>query len=151
MTDNPNYVRNLELQIGRYMTILETNFGRRDPRFVLESLKKSSGPPKLHFPNTYSPRDGCVVEIQISEWPWENQSSDQGPWQVAHECVHLLDPAPYGSVNVLEEGLATWFQDEPQFHDDAVRNYIEQGKQSHAPNYLEARNLVRHCMIALTT
>ena len=37
----------------------------------------------------------------------------------------LLDPGVGGSATFLEEGLATWFQDEPKFHTEEVRAYIE--------------------------
>ena len=149
MPDNADYVINLERRIGAYMRILEAMFGSRDPRFVLGSIKKSSCLPQLDFPNGYNRFGGCVVDICITEDPYTYQWLNQGTWQVAHECVHLLDPVKYGKANVLEEGLATWFQDEKEFHDGVVRNYIERAEHrndAHAPNYLQARNLVRRCM-----
>ena len=55
--------------------------------------------------------------------------------------VHLLDPGEKGTANVLEEGLATWFQDEPAYHDEEVRRYIA-NNEKHPPAYLEAEELV---------
>ena len=145
--DKSAFIRDLEQQVGRYMRVLENFFGARDPRFIFGSIRKSSGPPQLNFPATYNLDGGCVVDIHIGEWPWDNESPDQGPWQVAHECVHLLDPMPFGAANVLEEGLATWFQDEKEFHTAMVRDYIEKkGDAGQTSNYLEARNLIRRCM-----
>ena len=72
-------------------------------------------------------------------WP------DQSVWQVAHECVHLLDPAILGNTNFLEEGLASWFQDEPKFHNEKVRAYIARNNKP-IPSYVEAKKLVLACM-----
>ena len=150
MSDRANYLNILEHKVRFYMGILEDMFGPRDPRFLFGSIKKSDDDsPQLNYPNKFHLSGGCLVDIWIGEWPYENQCQDQGSWQVAHECVHLLDPVKYGTANVLEEGLATWFQDEKEFHDDVVRAYIECAEQrndAHAPNYLHARNLVRRCM-----
>ena len=85
------------------------------------------------------------MDILITKYPWEHRSPDQGPWQIAHECVHLLDPSEKGTANVLEEGLATWFQNEPTYHDERVRRYIAKNDK-HLPAYLEAQELVRHSL-----
>lgn len=61
---------------------------------------------------------------------------------MAHECVHLLDPGPQGTANLLEEGLATWFQDEPRFHIEHVQKYIQRNT-GHSEKYLRARDLAR--------
>ena len=70
----------------------------------------------------------------------------EATWQVAHECVHLLDPCHVGEANVLEEGLATWFQDEERFHPDFVREFIREKRPQHPSNYKEAKSLVVECM-----
>ena len=101
--------------------------------------------PQTYFPEGFHLNGACIVNIQISEWPWDYCSKDQGAWQVAHECVHLLDPMLKGT-NVLEEGLATWFQNEPEHHIAIVRRYINRLDSKWAENYLEAENLVRKCM-----
>ena len=31
-------------------------------------------------------------------------------WEIAHECVHLLDPKIPAPTTFLEEGIATWYQ-----------------------------------------
>lgn len=57
-------------------------------------------------------------------------------WELAHECVHLLDPwspcAEGRSTNVLEEGLATWYQ-----------NYKVKGGGQPCPPYAQAEALVK--------
>ena len=145
---NEEYVRLLEQQTYAYMHQLETMFGRRDGRFLFRSITRSTDPPDvpyIDFPYGFHFNGDCVVNICVSEWPWEHCSPDQGPWQVAHECVHLLDPGPRGGSNFLEEGLATWFQDEPAYHGDAVQRYIARNPP-HPHHYAEAKELVLLCM-----
>ncbi len=136
-----SYVRDLKAHVTRYLSILESILGPRDPRFVFGTIRKSDGRPCTHFPEDFHLRGGCRVDILITDWPWEHYSLDQGPWQIAHECVHLLDPGKMGAANVLEEGLATWFQNEPSYHDGRVRRYIA-GNEKQLPAYLEAQELV---------
>ena len=141
------FIHHLEYQARRYKGILEDIFGQCDPNFAFGSVRKSSdNTPHTHFPNGYHPlRSGrIVVDIHIPDRPWEHGSFDQGTWQVAHECVHLLDPWAVGTI-YLEEGLARWFQDEPRFHDAMVKGYIASNK---APSlhYDAAKHLVLRCM-----
>ena len=140
------YVRDLKAHVARYISILESIFGQRDPRFVFGTIEMSDDEsPRTHFPDYFHFGGGCRVNILITKHPWEHCRLDQGPWQVAHECVHLLDPSEAGTGNVLEEGLATWFQDESTYHDEQVRHYIAK-YDKHAkfsPVYLEAEELVR--------
>ena len=142
------YIQSLLTEARRYLKRIERLLGPRDSRFVLGTIgladcKEPDGEnPRTYFPNGYSLCGGCVVDILITKCPWERFSPDQGRWQVAHECVHLLDPVIGGTANVLEEGLATWFQDEPRFHSTAVRQYIQKNT-GHTPKYLRARDLVR--------
>ena len=148
MCPNDEYVTRLEQQAHTYINHLETLFGPRDPRFLFRSVRKSTDPPDtpyINFPYGFHLDGNCVVDICISEWPWDHCSPDQSPWQLAHECVHLLDPAPRGGSNFLEEGLATWFQDEPAYHEEAVQRYIARNA-AHPEPYAEARELVLLCM-----
>ena len=50
-----------------------------------------------------------------------------------------------GGSNFLEEGLATWFQDEPAYHGNAVQRYIARNPL-HPHNYAEGKRLVLLCM-----
>ena len=139
------YVRNLEAHVTSYVSILESIFGQRDPRFVFGTIGMSDGRPRTHFPGRFHLDGGCHVDILITKYPWEHRSPDQGPWQIAHECVHLLDPREIGTANTLEEGLATWFQDAPAYHDERVRRYIVKNNK-HPPAYLDAQELVRRSL-----
>ena len=141
-----HFVQYLEQQVRYYLGILERMFGPRDPRFEFGTIRKSrNNIPRTHFPKNYYEDGGCVVDIHIGDWPWEHCSYDQGTWQVAHECVHLLDPGVGGTGNCLEEGLARWFQDEQQFHSDPVKLYITRNNRSN-PHYEDAKGLVLRCM-----
>ena len=149
MNNQKKFVTNLENKVMKYLTILEEKFGPPDPRFVFGTILKSIDVfPRIHFPSDYNLNGGCDVNIHIGDYPWKNCCYDQGTWQVAHECVHLLDPVLKGSANTLEEGLATWFQDETRFHDDGVKRYIARNSP-HPEPYAIAKRLVVECMPSL--
>ncbi len=143
---NEQYISHLEKQARKYIKILEEMFGPCDDKFIFRTIGQSTdGDPMTYFPNRFRLEGNCVVDIHISKYTWENCCYDQGTWQVAHECVHLLDPGKGGTANKLEEGLATWFQNEPRFHDDLVKNYIRR-EPTKSENYKQARKLVQACM-----
>ena len=145
MTDDyRQFIQYLERRVHAYLAMLEEMFGSRDPRFEFGTIKQSPEDPQTHFPGSYHTNGGCVVDIQIGKPAWESFSCVLATWQVAHECVHLLDPGVRGTANVLEEGLATWFQDEKQFHDENVRRFID-GNKPHSENYETAKRLVVQC------
>ena len=151
MHEPSEYLKFLRGQANGYIKVLEEIFGPCDPKFVFGSIQKStqkSGMPQTYFPNGFHLNGNCVVDIQISEYPWDNCPKDQGAWQVAHECVHLLDPGPKGTI-FLEEGLAVWFQQTPQFHTEIVKNYSS--RQNFPDNYQCAWKLVAKCMPQLIT
>ena len=83
---------------------LEFLFGPRNPRFNIKGVEVSNCNPHIFFP--HSPRDTITVHLA------KNALTDPriALWQLAHECVHLLDPNMNPPTNNLEEGLATWYQ-----------------------------------------
>ncbi len=85
------YIQALEAHARRYISILESIFGPRDARFVFGTVRKSNGCPRTDFPKDFHYCGECEVDILVSEHPWNQQSQDQGAWQVAHERVHLSD------------------------------------------------------------
>ena len=142
------FLSELDEQRKQYMEVLENLFGCRDSRFLFGSIKRSThkdGMPETFFPNGYSEKGGCVVDIQISPQVYFNQALDQAMWQIAHESVHLLDPCCKGAANILEEGLETWFQDEEKYHPNFVQEFIRRNCE-HISNYAEAKELVVGCM-----
>ncbi len=85
------------------------------------------------------------MDIWVGAEPWECCDYGYGTWQVAQECVHLLDPVE-GGPNCLEEGLASWFQNSRQFHNsDEAEQYIKK-INDYGTNYQCARALVCCCM-----
>ncbi len=141
MTDhNEEYINYLKGCVADYLKTLEGIFGPPDSGFEFGEIGYSHGGPETHFPDQFHSRGGCRVNIHISTGAWERRCRGQGAWQVAHECVHLLDPGKHGTTNVLEEGLATWFQNTPCYHGRIVQNYI--AIANNTQRYHEAQDLV---------
>ena len=152
MNPTDTYVEFLEEQVHHYMCILEELFGPRDDRFTFVGIGRNSDErnfPQTYFPNGY--RDtGCEVEIRIEPQWYDMQHRGMAGYQIAHECVHLLDPSKFGSGPMLEEGLAQWFQDEPEYHKHHASIQARSACYGRVPpphvGYAKARNLVRRCM-----
>ena len=159
MSGQMDFIKFLEQQRDRYIDILEELFGPRDQRFVLGSIGETpyrADMPQTYFPNGFDLNGGCIVDIHISRLPWRTNARVQGTWQVAHECVHLLDPGE-PRTNYLEKGLATWFQCESKYHVDEVKGYIErkvrdyfESSPADMKKYIQARDLVCYCMPGLS-
>ena len=143
-----SFFQYLNEQVIKYLDVLEELFDPHDPRFVFGNIQQSDRNPHTSFPGNYHKNGGCVVDILVGKTAWKALNYAQSTWQVAHEFVHLLDRCLHGSANVLEEGLATsWFQDEPRFHDDRVKEYIALGNQHpRRDKYSTANRLVVQCM-----
>ena len=147
-----SYQQFLNAWVEKYLSILESIFGPRDSRFVFGTVRSTNkNYPHTGYPDGFHFNGNCRVDIFITADPWKNCRHTQGPWQVAHECVHLLDPVERGFNTVLEEGLAAWFQNEPRYHSEMVRRYIiERVRPWLAKNegsisaYNEAENLIRN-------
>ena len=151
MRERSEFISFLEQQVHAYTEQLEGMFGECDKRFVFGTINKSTGDaPHTEYPGGHHYNGDCIVDIHISKWLWDSRKRDQRTWQVAHECVHLLDPGQKGSANFLEEGLATWFQDEPRFHDDLVNAFVKaeiaKGGIKRSKDYAEAKELVCGCL-----
>ena len=144
-TMKKQFLTHLQCQADKYIELLESMLGPHDPRFALGTIGRSRDVPRTHYPNGYHMNGNCVVDIHIGEHPWDHHCYDQGTWQIAHECVHFLDPCQMNDANYLEEGLAMWFQDESQFHDDNVQMYIA-CNTFHPEPYATAKTLVHKCM-----
>lgn len=103
-----------------FLAEIEHLFGPRDRSFTILGIdinQTPDEPPYLWFPDSgISPND---VErrsrhIVIRLGPNALSNPIRARWQLAHECVHLLDPwnrrVDGQPSNYLEEGLATWYQ-----------------------------------------
>ena len=105
---------------SRFIADIECLFGVRDRSFTLVGIvidNTQGNPPQLWFPDSGIPPGDAEgrsrhVVIRLGR----NVLADlaRARWQLAHECVHLLDPwnsrVDGRPTNFLEEGLATWFQ-----------------------------------------
>jgi hypothetical protein len=92
----------LATQLGRILDVVERRFGPRDARFTILGVEFHDEAPCIWFPG--NPRH---VAVQLGTATLGRLG--HLVFQLAHECVHLLDPAP-GGTNVLEEGVASLFQ-----------------------------------------
>ena len=155
MRDRVEFMLFLKQQAKTYRGRLEGMFGQCDQRFVFGSIKESirdDGKPHTHYPNEFDLKGDCQVDIHIGKEAWKDCNYDRATWQLAHESVHLLDPVKYGEASFLEEGLATWFQNEPKFHSKGVKEYIKYNQsRKDSPDYDKAEELVRRCIPQLTS
>lgn len=93
--------------VSYLMALAEEWFGPRDSRWFFTGIEFSDG----DNPSTYYPGNRPFhVGIQLTRSGAQNPR--QAYFQLAHEVVHLLGPSPTrDKANVLEEGMATLFQD----------------------------------------
>ena len=102
---------------GKFLEELENLFGPRDKNFDLGEIIFKEKPP----PCTFLRSNTNIVDIHLT-------NKDLLEWQLAHECVHLLDPYFPPPTNFLEEGIATWFQTEKREDHSSDRLYIQAEK-----------------------
>ena len=100
---------------------VETLLGPRDSKFTyvgLEIDETRNATPKIWFPHTGHPerergKRSKHIIIRLTESAHSN--ANVAIWQLAHQCVHLIDPwqveVEEQPTNYLEEGLAAWYQD----------------------------------------
>ena len=103
-----------------FLAELEGLFGPRDRSFTLLGIDICETPnnhPHLWFPSTGVAPDDVTrrsSHIVIHLGPDALTDPARARWQLAHECVHLLDPwnerVDGEPTNCLEEGLASWYQ-----------------------------------------
>lgn len=113
---------------------LEELFGPRRRDCALGDIRLSHD----NIPRIRWSPDEKTLDIEITEL--------QGPrsrWDVAHESVHALDPgfrSPMGTV--LEEGLATWFQNEmvPECRSETHQSY--QAAENLVCYFIEEHDLI---------
>ena len=127
-----------------FIAELERLLGPRDPKFTYVGLEFDTTPDakphiwflKTGYPGHETDQDPTHITIRLTEAA--QNDANLAIWQLAHECVHLIDPwntkREGRPSNYLEEGLATWYQNTiiQDFHVD--------------PPYDEARTLVEPYM-----
>jgi hypothetical protein len=91
----------LASRLGQMLNKAESEFGQRNRSFTVLGIEFRDGVPQVWFPGNCG---HVVVQLGLSAM----QDPIKAMFQLAHECVHLLDPAA-GGTNNLEEGIATQF------------------------------------------
>lgn len=95
----------LASRLGAMLAEAEARFGARDTAYTILGVEFTD----LSYPQIWYPNARQHIIIQLTTECLRNPLAAY--FQLAHECIHLLDPtggAP--QVNVLEEGLAMSFQ-----------------------------------------
>ncbi len=103
-----------------FIAEIERQLGPRDPNFTYVGLEFDTTPnakPHIWFLKTGHPdheTDQNPTHITIRLTANAQTDANLAIWQLAHECVHLIDPwntkRECRQSNYLEEGLATWYQ-----------------------------------------
>lgn len=103
-----------------FIAEIERQLGPRDPNYTYVGLEFDTTPdakPHIWFPHVgHSDRDRGKTSNHIIIRLTEKAQSDANLaiWQLAHQCVHLIDPwnieTENRPTNYLQEGLATWYQ-----------------------------------------
>jgi hypothetical protein len=91
----------LASRLGALIVEVERQYGPRNRDFTILGVEFREGLPQLWFPGNCG---HVIVQLGLLAMKDPNRAL----FQLAHECVHLLDPAA-GGTNKLEEGLATHF------------------------------------------
>ena len=134
---NENTKNLLKNQAEEYLRILESRLGPRDARFEFTGIV--CAPPTEDI---CCPRFSGDHQVNIQITRGSARRTDEGnfaaaKWEIAHECVHLLDPVfpcHWSKTKFIEEGLACWFQDEPLFHPEDVKTLIQCRKSEPSSN-----------------
>ncbi len=138
--------KTLPMWAGTYLRKVEDLFGPRDSSYCFLGIDFHGPnlPPRNWFPDSGIPLGSnehrskhIVIHLTVNTIG----DPERAKWPLAHECFHLLDPwnpSVEGEyTNVLEEGLATWYQYK-----------VVPGDYLSRPNYTEARNIVRNTKVS---
>jgi len=89
--------------LGDMLALAEDMFGRRDHTYTILGIEFVSSGPQCWYSTT-----GNQIIVQL-DLDCLNDQYDACV-QLAHECIHLLSPTRLKDANVLEEGVAVYFQ-----------------------------------------
>ena len=84
----------------------ERLFGPRSPDWTLGAIRRK---PSGDYPQIHLDPESRYVDILLSS-RFEEGNFPAVLYELAHECVHVLDPNPIKDNTYLCEGLASWFQ-----------------------------------------
>ena len=95
-----------------FLRELEGWFGGRDDRYELGGVVLSP----FTYPQIFHDSSKNAINIRITQFALSGAHGGLlAKWQIAHESVHLIDPNLSPPTNVLEEGIATWYQNRTIF------------------------------------
>ena len=102
---NGGFTYTLASRLGAMLAEAEAQFGARDITYTILGIEFSRlGHPHIWYPNAHR-----HIVIQLAAECMADPLMAYS--QLAHECIHLLDPTGGAAiVRVLEEGLAVRFQ-----------------------------------------
>lgn len=135
--DDDTYSWTLAQWTSAFIRDIEQRFGPRNSMFSLVGVEIDETPnatPCNYFPDFGIPPgdpENRSRHIIIRLTPQTLVSRECARWQLAHECIHLIDPwnriADGRATNVLEEGLAVWYQNfaAPCSLGTDLRSYLE--------------------------
>ncbi len=116
-----------------YLSRSESLLGQRHTEWILGVIRMDADKPGTHLWHIER-----VVDIRLSRDLVDQGGAFQLPralWQLAHECIHLLEPTLGGTARVFEEGIAAAFQESMI---PSIRN--ESGSKYEAARQLVQRN-----------
>ena len=118
--DGIHWAMTLPVHASRFLVDIEHLFGPRDHSFTLVGIDIDRTPgqcPRLWYPDSgIAPDDPEARSRHVVIRLAPNALTDpaRARWQLAHECIHLLNPwnerVDGRSASWLEEGLAAWYQ-----------------------------------------
>ena len=123
----------LASRISDMLYELEGMFGERDKLWTILGAEISMD---SNIPQNWHPGGGPRKHIVFQLVPPADTDIVSANYQLAHEVVHALSPNIDLSVNVLEEGLATWFS---RYY---VNKHFDVDIYQNLNSYREARELV---------
>ena len=134
-----------------FLAEIEKLFGPRDSKFTYVGLEidtTRNAKPRIWFPQTGYPgrqSDKPSQHIVIRLTQSAHSDANIAIWQLAHECVHLIDPwdveVEGRQPSVLEEGIAAWYQN----------TIVQSVPMDDVPDDDEAKSLVEPYMPDLAT
>jgi len=101
--DGSGYSWTLAAALGEMLLHAEEKFGPRDTAWTLLGIDFTPDGPQ-----TWTPGNCGHIIVQLDM----NALTDRHDAyrQLAHECIHLISPTGKADANVLEEGLAEYFE-----------------------------------------
>jgi len=97
------YTWTLASQLGNMLQLAQSQFGSRDESYTILGIEFIDDQPRIWYPG-----DCKNIVIQLGKLCLLQPG--RACFQLAHETIHLLSPTKEQNVNVLEEGLAAYFQ-----------------------------------------